>query len=339
MSRLAVCVVLFAASCLIVVQRAAPVAAQDKKNTVASLEKQLAALKQELAQGAQQNATLKQEIATLKQEIANLKAANAKLEAALKKANPPDATLKSLQATIDSYRGAGLVHVVVLKLKSDSSSGEAQSVIDDTYSQLAKIKTVRAVWAGRPSPKGTPNVAATDYTVALVFLFDDAAGLKTYLNDPVHTKFVDKHLKLWETPVVYDFEPKKLAPAPADPSATAKSLQAIIDGYRGAGLVHTVVLKLKSDSPSGEAQSVIDDAYTQLTKIGPVRGLWAGKPASKATPDASTDYTVALVLLFDDAAGLKSYLNDPVHTKFADNHLKKWETPVVYDFEPKSPSP
>ena len=45
-----------------------------------------------------------------------------------------------------------------------------------------------------------------------MFVFDDAAGLKSYLSDSVHTKFADKHLKLWETPVVYDFEPKKAAP-------------------------------------------------------------------------------------------------------------------------------
>jgi uncharacterized protein YoxC len=223
MSRIAVCAALFAASCLLVAQRTEPVVAQEKKDkpTVASLEKQVAALKQELQVATQQNNTLKQEIvqgekqlATLRQEVAALKAANARLEAALKKANipvPTDPTIKSLQATIDSYRGAGLVHVVVLKLKSDSSSGEAQSVIDDTYAQLSKISTVRGVWAGKPSPKGTPDASA-DYTVALVLAFDDAAGLKTYLNDPVHTKFADKHLKLWETPVVYDFEPKKPSP-------------------------------------------------------------------------------------------------------------------------------
>ena len=39
--------------------------------------------------------------------------------------------------------------------------------------------------------------------------------------------------------------------------------------------------------------------------------------------------------MFDDASGLKAYLDDPAHTKFADKHLKKWEAPVVYDFEPK----
>jgi hypothetical protein len=48
---------------------------------------------------------------------------------------------------------------------------------------------------------------------------------------------------------------------------------------------------------------------------------------------------VALVLAFDDAAGLKTYLNDSAHTKFADKYLKKFETPVVYDFEPRKPKP
>ena len=120
---------------------------------------------------------------------------------------------------------------------------------------------------------------------------------------------------------------------------TIKDLRSTLDGFRGAGLVHVVVLKLKPDSESKEVQALIDDAYAQLTKIKTVRGLWAGKPASKATPDASGDYTVALALVFDDAAALKSYLNDSVHTKFADKHLKKWETPVVYDFEPKKLAP
>lgn len=238
MSRLVVCAVLFAGSCLLIVQRAEPLVAQEKKDKkdVAALEKQIAALKQDLQQAAQQNNALKadvvqrekqnvtlkqevtvfkQEVSVLKQEIGVLKTANNRLEAIIKKDNIPlpaaDQTIKNLQTTIDGYRGAGLVHVVVLKLKSDSSSGETQSVIDDTYSQLSKIKTVRGVWAGKPASKATPD-AATDYTVALVFVFDDVAGLKSYLSDPIHDKFAEKHLKKWETPLVYDFEPKKPAP-------------------------------------------------------------------------------------------------------------------------------
>jgi hypothetical protein len=333
MPRLTACTVLLVASCLVVSPRAEPVAAQEKtKPTVAGLEKQVTQLKSELQTAQQQNATLKAEVAALK-------AANAQMEAALKKLNPSgDPAVPGLLAAISAFRNAGLVHVVILKLKSGSSDGEGQSVIDDAYSQLATVKSVRGLWAGKPSGSGTPD-AFTDYTVGLVVLFDDAAGLKTYLNDPIHTKFADKHLKKWETPTVYDFAPTPPVPPPVNPTVTSKTLQPILDGYRGAGLVHVVVLKLKSDTTAGEAQAVLDDVYAQLSTIKAVRGVWAGKPVSKGSPNAVTDYNVALTLLFDDAAGLKAYLNDPIHTKFADKHLKKWETPTVYDFEPKSPSP
>ena len=214
MSRIAVCAVLFAASGMLVAQRADPAAAQEKKDKkdVPTLEKQIAALKQDLALAAQQNNALKADIVAGEKQVFALKTANANLQSQVKSDGAKnDKSMKALQTTIDGYRGAGLVHVVILKLKTDSSSGEAQAVIDETYSQLSKIKTVRGAWAGKPAAKGTPD-AATDYTVALVLAFDDAAGLKAYLNDPVHTKFADKHLKLWEAPLVYDFEPKKPAP-------------------------------------------------------------------------------------------------------------------------------
>lgn len=228
MSRIAVCALLFGASCLLVVQRTEPVGAQEKKDkkdtpTVASLEKQVSALEkqlkaaqQEFNQAAQQYNAIKNDALQLKNQNAKLQAENNRLEAVIKKEKiddgKDDKALKALQTAIDGYRGAGLVHVVVLKLKTDSPTTEPQLLIDETYSQLSKIKTVRGVWAGKPSAKSTTAEAAPDYTVALVFLFDDAAGLKTYLNDTVHTKFADKHLKKWEAPVVYDFESKKPAP-------------------------------------------------------------------------------------------------------------------------------
>jgi|SRR5262245_53076020 len=220
MSRIVVCAVLFTASCLFVVHRADPATAQDKKDKkdpqIAILEKQLKAAQQDLKQAGDQINSLKQDVNQLKTANNKLTTENNRLEAALKKEKGGDAkdakdekkTIKNLQSTIDGYRGAGLVHVVVLKLKPDEETSEVQSVIDDTYSQLSKIKTVRGVWAGKPASKATPD-ANTDYTVALVFVFDDAAGLQAYLKDPIHDKFADKHLKKWETPLVYDFEPKK----------------------------------------------------------------------------------------------------------------------------------
>lgn len=141
---------------------------------------------------------------------------------------------------------------------------------------------------------------------------------------------------------------------------TQKNLNAIINGYKGAGLIHVVILKVRpdgaepSDSPSdqkkdkkkdakydpkAEVQSLINDSYSQLAKISSVRGLWAGKPSASGTPDANTDYSAALVLVFDDSSSLKNYLNDPAHTKFADKHLKYYDTPVVFDLEPRKAQP
>lgn len=220
MSRFAACAVLFAASCLFVAHRAEPVGAQDKKDpkkdkddaTIAKLQQQLKAAQIDLQQAAIQFKNMKAQNNKLEQDVNRLQALLKKEKIDdMKDDKKDDKTIKDLRTALDGYRGAGLVHVVVLKLKSDAPKTEAQSVIDETYSQLSKIKTVRGVWAGKPATKSAPD-AATDYTVALVFAFDDAAGLKSYLSDPIHTKFADKHLPKWETPLVYDIEPKKLAP-------------------------------------------------------------------------------------------------------------------------------
>jgi hypothetical protein len=213
MSRFAACAVLFVTSCLFVVHRAEPAGAQDKKKdndaaTIAKLQQQLKAAQIDLQQAAALLNNMKAQNAKQDQEINRLQGLLKKEKGDDKK---DDKALKDLRTALDGFRGAGLVHVVVLKLKTDSAKTEAQAVIDDTYSQLSKIKTVRGVWAGKPSAKAA-TAGTADYTVALVFVFDDAAGLKSYLSDPIHTKFADKHLPKWETPLVYDFEPKKLAP-------------------------------------------------------------------------------------------------------------------------------
>lgn len=160
----------------------------------------------QVAQLQQQNQQLRAEVQQLQ---AQLKQAQADAKKAQKDDKTDNKSAKDAQAAADGYKNAGLVHVVVLKLKSGSADTEVQSLIDDAYAQLAKIKTVRGVWAGKPSEKGTPDVAKGDYTVALAIVFDDADGLKKYLDDPAHKKFADKHLGKWEAPVVYDFEPKK----------------------------------------------------------------------------------------------------------------------------------
>jgi hypothetical protein len=90
---------------------------------------------------------------------------------------------------------APYVHIVIFRLKPDAPKGQADALIADAHSMLRKIPTVRDLRAGKPAEQATPEHAKKDYQVGLVLLFDDFAGLKTYLDHPLHTQYVDKHLK------------------------------------------------------------------------------------------------------------------------------------------------
>jgi hypothetical protein len=161
-------------------------------------------------------ANLKNEVSQLQTQVKQLQTSNTQAQT----------TQKSLQSTIDGYRGAGLIHIVLLKSKADTAKPETsesksktdakpdpqKTFIDDAYSQLSKIKGVRGLWAGKPSTKNSASDTSSDYTVGLVAVFDDAAGLKAYLNDAAHTKFTDKYFKNYETPIVFDIEPRKPQP-------------------------------------------------------------------------------------------------------------------------------
>jgi len=106
---------------------------------------------------------------------------------------------------------APFVHTVIFHLKKDAPADTAEKVIADCHVMLETIPTVRGVKAGRPAPEGesTPKVAVRDYDVALVVFFDDAAGLKTYLNHETHLKFVSTYQQYFDKVEVYDFADQK----------------------------------------------------------------------------------------------------------------------------------
>ncbi len=119
-------------------------------------------------------------------------------------------TAVSLRAGADEKKPAAkapYVHTVIFYLKEDAPKGEAASLIADAHGMLAKIDTVREIRAGRPADKSTPKFAKKDYDVGLVIFFDDFDGLKTYLDHPMHQKYVEKHTKHIDAKKmqVYDF--------------------------------------------------------------------------------------------------------------------------------------
>lgn len=102
---------------------------------------------------------------------------------------------------------APFAHTVIFYLKSDAPADAAEGLIVDAHEMLAKIPSVRELRVGRPAEKSTPGLAKKDYAVGLVIFFDDAEGLLAYDKHPLHTKYVQKHLKNIELSklAVYDF--------------------------------------------------------------------------------------------------------------------------------------
>jgi len=104
--------------------------------------------------------------------------------------------------------GAGnYVHVVIFTLKKDAPASAVEEVIADCHKLLAKIKSVRQVKAGRPAREAEEKWVRKDYHVGLLVIVDDHAGLKAYLEDPLHVEFVKKHGKHFDMDklAIFDF--------------------------------------------------------------------------------------------------------------------------------------
>jgi hypothetical protein len=103
------------------------------------------------------------------------------------------------------------VHSVIFHLKKDAPADAARQIVGDCHTLLAKIPTVRGVWAGPPAPKeeSTPKVAVHNYQVGLLVLFEDFEGLKSYLKHPLHDEFLKRNGEHIDRVAVYDFVNKK----------------------------------------------------------------------------------------------------------------------------------
>ena len=118
--------------------------------------------------------------------------------------NPTQGQVRRDRRAVVPRKSPPLVHTVIFYLKKDAPANEADALVADTQKLLAKIPTVREIRAGKPADKATP-IAAKDYQVGLLVLFDDTDGLHTYSDHPLHKEFVANHAKSFEKVVVYDF--------------------------------------------------------------------------------------------------------------------------------------
>jgi hypothetical protein len=104
-------------------------------------------------------------------------------------------------------RSGSFVHMVTIPLKEGAEGGLADKMVADCHALLAKIPSVRTVQAGRPAEKASPDFVKRDYSVGLLVVVDDHAGLLAYLEHPLHVQFVEKYKKHidFERLRVFDF--------------------------------------------------------------------------------------------------------------------------------------
>jgi hypothetical protein len=95
-------------------------------------------------------------------------------------------------------------HMVFFWMKEGAPPAEREGVIKSCNELLAKIPTVKHLWAGKPAM--TPrDVVDNSYDVGLCVVMDDRAGHDVYQNHPLHTEFINRHKLHWQRVRVYDF--------------------------------------------------------------------------------------------------------------------------------------
>jgi len=160
-----------------------------------------AALKTEKGEDEdKQLAQAKKDLAAAQSTISSLKKQDTTGDATTAKSIE---NLKTQLKESEGWRKAPFVHTVILKLKKDAPPNTAAAILAD-IPIIGKLPSVQGFWYGVRAPEGSPEFAVKDFEISLVLLFENVDGLKRYLDHPGHKRFVDKHLKFIETPLVYD---------------------------------------------------------------------------------------------------------------------------------------
>jgi len=99
-----------------------------------------------------------------------------------------------------------LVHTVYFWIKPGAPPSAQKQLVDDCRQYLAKVPTVRQLFAGPPAKTTKREVIDDSYSVGLTVIFDDLAGHDVYQEHPLHLEFVARNKPQWAKVQVYDFE-------------------------------------------------------------------------------------------------------------------------------------
>ena len=99
---------------------------------------------------------------------------------------------------------------------------------------------------------------------------------------------------------------------------------------------HLVLMKPRADLPPADRRALVDAFERAIREIATVRDVRVGRRLThgagyeQAMPDTA-DYLI--VIDFDDAAGLQTYLRHPAHEALGARFNQALSSALVFDFE------
>jgi hypothetical protein len=110
-----------------------------------------------------------------------------------------------------------LAHIVLFSPRADAARGDRERLADALSRALAAIPSIRRCRVGRRVTHGFgyEQGMREHYEYAAIIEFDDAAGLKAYLEHPAHEELARQYYATVEANLTYDYEllegPSKIA--------------------------------------------------------------------------------------------------------------------------------
>jgi hypothetical protein len=102
-------------------------------------------------------------------------------------------------------------------------------------------------------------------------------------------------------------------------------------------IVHVVLFSPKPDLSESDRRTLLDALSAAATGIPSIRRFRVGKRVKHSLPGYEQmmrdDYEFAVVIEFDDVAGLKAYLQHPAHAAAGHHFTASASKALAYDYE------
>ena len=100
---------------------------------------------------------------------------------------------------------------------------------------------------------------------------------------------------------------------------------------------HIVLFKPGAAVGPAEKVAILENLATAVAQCSTVRGCRVGRRVRHGLPgyeaEMREDYQYALILEFDDLAGLEGYLRHPAHERIAGVFTSAADASLAYDYE------